>query len=411
MMTINIPNPLADDPTYFQVLLDSQIDPTKVHLTFTANRMSLTAPPIDNITWLTGGGSNCDDYGQPVMQIVDSKSGVSGGVNFDDTYDILLSDLPKDPSQKYHVLKIPFLNPTNKAESLAGSGHLTITLDAPAVMQINTSGLAGGFAFALPSAVTNGAGSNNRWDFVEFNCATPASNGKSVCFCDTTNVDFFSLGLVIKGRQSNSTYATFGLDLSGTNPVTSLISKLTNLPAEYAAGLAQSGSTFLRFQAPDLSFSSTATALDTAIMDGFNFYKTNPLNFSVGDTVYEATSDGETLTFTAPSSFTVAKPTTLDVIASTGPMKTDQTDVINNALKYIDAALNRGIFANTAAWTTASDWYSDCVESNAYSKLLHENFLNGVCYAFSFDDVPGPPTISAPAISTCTSMTLVITDE
>lgn len=418
-MNTNIPNPLPDDPTYFQVLIDSRIkDSSSVHLTFTANRMSRTATPIQNITWLTGGGTNFDDWNNPVMQIVNDISGVKHGANFNDTYDILLDDLPKDPSGTYSVLKIPFLNPNDSSESLAGSGHLTITLNSPAVMKINSSGQTGGFAFALPSPDPNGAGGNTHWDFVEFNCATPANNSKSVCFCDTTNVDFFSLGIAIKGRTSTGTLETFGLDLSGKSPVNSLVSALSSLSAEYAAGLVNPSGNFLRFLAPDLSFKDNATALDTAITDGFNYYKTTPLSFKVGSTSYEATSDGNTLTFTKPTSFTVAKPTTMEVIASTGSLKTDKTADINNALKYIDAALNRGVFADTSSWATPSNWYPSNVKSNEYSKTLHEHFLGygtaagSACYGFSYDDVPGPPLVtSAPAIATCTSMTLAITDQ
>lgn len=96
---------------------------------------------------------------------------------------------------------------------------------------------------------------------------------------------------------------------------------------------------------------------------------------------------------------------------STGPLLPNQTAEINDALKYIDAALNRGVFTNTAAWETTADWYPEKTESNLYSKLLHQRFLDGVCYGFSFDDVPGPPVTSAPAIATCTSATLVITDQ
>lgn len=414
MSAITIPKPLTDDQDYFQILLDSQMSAGKtVHLTLTANKMSRTAPDILGITWLTGGGANYDDWSKPQMNIVNSATGVSGGPNFDDTYDILLDDLPKDPSGVYRVLKIPFLNPADGTESLAGSGHLTITIDAAAVMQINTSGQTGGYAFALPSAATDGAGSSNYWDFVELNCATPASKNKSVCFCNTTNVDMFALGLAINGRQSDGKTKEFGPDLASGTPVTDILGTLDGLSSEYKAGLKKNAAgDFLRYQAPDLSFKAAAIALDTAITDGFNHYKTNPLKFSVGTTAYEATSDGSTLTFTEPTNFTVAKPTTLEVIASTGPLKTDKTAEINNALKYIDAALNRGVFSNTAAWVNKSDWYPTGTEFNEYANALHQKFVDDACYGFSYDDVPGPPLVtSAPAIATCTSMALVITNK
>lgn len=418
-MSSTIPDPLTDDSTYFQIMIDSRIsDPSRVHLTFTANRMSRNAPPILDITWLTGGGPNFDDWTNPVMQIVNSATGVSGGANFKDTYDMLLNMLPKDPSGEYWVLKIPFLNPTDSTESLAGSGHLTITLDTPAVMQINAAGSS--FAFALPSSDPQGAGGNNIWDFVELNCATPASNAKSVCFCNTTNVDFFALGIAIKGRQTDGSLATFGLDLSETNPVSSLISALSSAPTEYAAGRVPSSGSFLRFLAPDMSFGADATALDTAIEDGFNYYQsTNTLKFSVGATNYEASTINDALVFTTPENFTIKKPSTLQVIASTGPLDVaGQTASVQDAIKYIDAALNRGVFTDTSSWSNPEKWYPASVQHNVYSRILHERFLGhgtpagSACYGFSFDDVPGPPLVtSAPAIATCTSMSLVITDQ
>lgn len=420
----SIANPLPDDATYFQIL----IDPTKlgvkdenVHLTFTANQMGLTSTAIEGITWLTGGGSNYDDWTNPVMQIVDCSTGVSGGANFNDTYDIVLNTLPVDPTTKLYILKIPFLDPNDSSTSLAGSGHLTITLDAAAVMQINTGG-PGGYSFALPSPAVDGAGSLNRWDFVEFNCATPASNGKSVCFCDTTNVDFFSLGITIKGRDATGTVSTFGINLDTFNPVGTLINELNHLPSAYSkvgyqtkVNPTTNEVTFLRYLAPDLSFTNETTVLDTAITDGYNQYMTTPLEFSVSGTEYSATtsSDGTRLNFTQPETFSIGKPSTLNVIASTGPLDTGSTSDANiqNAMKFIDAALNRGIFGNTAIWSTPTSYYPSTVEFNEYSNCLHNAFIDSACYGFSYDDVPGNGVLSVPAIGTCTSMTLVLSKE
>jgi Beta-1,3-glucanase len=412
-----IATPLPDDATYFQIL----IDPTKlgvkaenVHLTFTANKMSLTAPPIEGITWLTGGGTNYDDWSNPVMQLVDCSTGVTGGANFNDTYDIVLNTLPIDPTSKLYILKFPFLDPNDATTSLAGSGHLTITLDAPAVMQINTGG-PGGYSFALPSPAPGGAGSLNRWDFVEFNCATPASNGKSVCFCDTTNVDFFSLGITIKGRDATGDISTFGINLDTLNPVGTLLRNLNVLSSDYTAGYQTNGNTFLRYSAPDLSFTAETTVLDSAISAGYTQYITTPLEFSVSGTAYSATTsaDGSTLNFTEPETFSIGTPSTLNVIASTGPLDTGSTSDANiqGAMKFIDAALNRGIFGNTAIWSTPSSYYPSNVAFNEYSNCLHNAFIDSACYGFSYDDVPGNGVLSVPAIGTCTSMTLVLTKE
>ncbi|MBP7738879.1 MAG: hypothetical protein KA369_23110 [Spirochaetes bacterium] len=134
-----IPNPPADDTTYFQVMIDNRVSSIHtVHFTVTANKMLLTSADIYNITWLTGGGASYDDWTQPVFQIVDSTSGVSGGANFDNTRDFTLSQLPLDTSGKYRILKIPFRDLTDATYSLAGSSHLTITLDKKADMAIGS---------------------------------------------------------------------------------------------------------------------------------------------------------------------------------------------------------------------------------------------------------------------------------
>jgi hypothetical protein len=430
-MTVNvndqIATPLADDPNYFQILIDPRTTTAKaedVHISFTANKMSRTGTEILGISWLTGGGENHDDWTQPKMNVVNSSTGVTlygtGDipnltiVDFNSTYDVTLDKLPVDPTTNCYILKIPFLDPEDSTKSLAGSGHLTITLNAAAVMQIN-SNADGTYAFALPSPAVNGAGSTNHWDFVEFNCATPASNGKSVCFCNTTNVDFFSMGMTIKGRDAAGDIKTFGIDLNTKDPVTTLLTNLKALPAEYTAGYSKPNGTYVRYMAPDLSFSSNATALDTAITDGYNHYKKNTLKFTVSGNEYEATTskDGNTLNFTKPKTFSIGKPSTLNVISSTGPLDTGTTSdpEIQGAMKFIDAALNRGIFTDTSKWSTPTDYYPTGVEFNQYSNCLHNAFIDKACYGFSYDDVPGDGVLSVPAIGTCTSMTLVISDS
>ncbi len=411
-----IADPPADDSSYFQIMLDNRISSGQtVHLTATANQMQLNSTFIEKITWLTGGGASFDDWTRPVFQVVDSTSGSNAtGANFNSTYDVTLDKLPLDPTGQYRILKIPFLMPGDSTRSLAGSGHLTITLGTPAVMQINTGGPdAAGFSFALPSPDRAGAGGMNRWDFLEFNCATPASSGKPVCFVNTTNVDFFSLGVTIKGRKADGSMATFGLDLDRARPVTSTLAALKGLTGDYAAGLVTSSSgAFLRFLAPGHSFGTSATALDTAITNGYNYYKTTPLKFNVGAVSYEATTVGNSLAFTAPLAFTVDKPKSWEVAAAKGPLDVAGKAVaIQNGLKYLAAYLNRGVFENTALWNSPTQWYPTGSIHNEYSHILHLRFINGATYGFSFDDVPGGGVTSDPSIPTCTSMSLVLTDD
>jgi len=417
LTNVTIPDPDNDDANYFQILIvdNSSVASDEIHLTFTASQLSLTGTTIENVTWLSGGGADYTDWTTPQMNIIDCKDGVTNGPNFLQTYSVLLNALPLDSTGVHRVLKIPFLDPNDSSKSLAGSGHLTITMNTPAVMQINEDTANSTFALALPSQIPLGAGGQTKWDFVELNCATPASNSKSVCFCNTTNVDFFSLGVTIKGRQADGTMATFGIDLDQPTPVTTLLTNLKALSSDYTAGLVNDASgNYLRFLAPDGSFSADTTCLDTAISDGFNaFPAASPLNFSIGNVSYTATSNGSNqLVFSAPTAFTIDLPTTLDVIASTGPLNTGTaaTTDIQNAMKFIDAALNRGVFATPANWSSPKEWYPAGVESNDYAETLHQSFIDNACYGFSYDDVPGAPVTSVPAIATCTSMTLVLTD-
>lgn len=422
-----IATPLPDDATYFQILIDPRTTTAAakdVHVSFTANHMALDSPDILGITWLSGGGPNFNDWTQPQMNIVNNPTGITvpgpGGmsniayrnIQFKETYDVTLDKLPVDPTSKCYILKIPYLDPNDSSKSLAGSGHLTITLNAPAVMQINTNG-DGTYSFALPSPALDGAGYQNRWDFVEFNCATPSVNGKPVCFCNTTNVDFFSLGQTIKGRDASGNIETFGIDLNTKDPVTTVIANLNALSADYTAGYTTVNDTFVRFMAPDLAFTSKTTVLDSAINAGYKQYETAPLSFNVGTTAYTAKTVSDSLVFTEPEAITIAKPSTMDVIASTGPLDTGTTTDANvqGAMKFMDAALNRGIFGNTANWLTPSAYYPAGGTYNEYSNCLHNAFIDKACYGFSFDDVPGDNVLSVPAIGTCTSMTLVLSDS
>lgn len=405
-----IPTPPPDDPKYFQILIDERVETDEVvHYTYVAGTLGLNSPVKLNSTWLTGGGAQNDDYTQPVMQVLSSATG-NASANFLTTYDFTAADLPLDPSGRYRVLKIPFLDPGNNAQSNAGSGRLYFTLNAPAVMQVNATG-PGGFSVAQPSPADNGAGSTHRFDFLELNCATPVSNGKNVCFVNTTNVDFFSLGVNVQGRQSDGALATFGLDLSGSRPVSSTISALKALAGNFGTGSRSSGGVFTRFLAPDLSFPNNATDLDTAIAAGYAFYATTPLSFQVNGVQYTATTVGNVLTFTAPTAFTIPLPTTLNVIAATGPLDvTGNAAAVGDGQKFVAAYLNRGVFTDTSLWNTPTAFYPPGVQSNLYASLLHQRFLNGAVYGFSFDDVPSS-ILTAPAIKTCTSMTLVVDEE
>lgn len=206
-----------------------------------------------------------------------------------------------------------------------------------------------------------------------------------------------------------------GLNLNSLNPVGDTIAALKSLTGDYAHGLVnKTDGTFLRFLAPQNSFRkvTTATALDGAITSGYNYYKDHDLDFYADGKHYIArtNSAGTSLDFTSPAVFSIAKPTSLDVVATENSMKTDQGSPIDGARKFVGAYLQRGVIDNTAVWQTPP-WYPSGKVFNQYSQVLHARFYENRAYGFSFDDVPSDPVKTVPAISTCTSMTLVVTSN
>ncbi len=408
-----IPEPLPDRADRFQLLIDNRITASQtVHMTVSANQMALDSPAILNVTWLTGGGTNFDDWTRPVFQIVDSLTGSSTtGASFQSTYDFTLDMLPLDPSGQYRVLNVPYLDPGNPSLSLGGSAHLTITLGSAAVMQVNSGG-PNGYSLALPTWDPNGAGGQQPWDFIEFNCATPGQNGKPVCVINTTNVDFFFLGLSVKGRQPDGTYSSFGLDLGSPRPVQATIAALQALPAAYDGTTnSTAGSTFLRFLSPQHVFGPATTILDAGTSQAYAHYAVNPLQFSIDGVPYSATTAGGSLVFTQPVPFSIAMPSSQDVVAATGPLDVaGQPAAVQNGIKFVAAYLNRGVLQDTAVWYTPAQYYPAGGSWNAYSQVLHGRFIGGLAYGFSFDDVPSVP-VTASIIQTCTSASLVLSDD
>jgi hypothetical protein len=300
-------------------------------------------------------------------------------------------------------------------------------------------------AIAEPSNDNPDTGASSRWDKMELNCVRDAVGDQPVCWVNTTNVDFFSLGITIKGRQpGSSSFPTFGLALNAPNPVTGVLKELEKLPKDYTDGRYPATGEFLRFLAPGIKWkTSGATALNDATKKGWDAYRSPnpPLLFSVGANRYKATTVGNDLVFEIPdgdkwkplnctngNQLKIWTPTPWEVAAAPpsdpvhsyfSPFDTsDKADATcNDARKFVAAYLNRGVFRNSALWYTPDFWYekANLDVYNQYSKVLHDYFIKdekglGKCYGFSFDDVPQGVSPD-PSIQNCSSMTLTITNE
>ncbi len=412
-----IPDPPPDVAGYFQIMIDNRITSSVTpYFLVTANQMSLTAPPIISPTFLTGGGPNFKDWTAPVFQILDTTTGqFASGATYPSDGSFTLDMLPLDPSGQYRILRIPFLNPADSTQSLGGSGHLTITLGAPTQTSIVQSQVTKLYAFALPTwdPTQDQVGGQQPWDFVEFNCATPSQNGTPVCVINTTNVDFFFLGITVKARQPGVPYTSFGLDVGVPDAMASMLAALDALPPDYKAGKVKSSSTgsFLRYLSPGHSFTSTTTDLDAQITSSWAHYASTPLQFWVTGTPCTATNVGGVLQFTQPETFSVTMPTTLEAVTATGPLDTGPLDTATgNCVKFIAAYLNRGVFQDTSTWYTTSAYYPPGGNWNQYAALLHSRFIQNLAYGFSYDDVPSVPQTN-PAVNNATSTTLVLSDH
>jgi hypothetical protein len=412
-----IPEPPPDVANYFQIMIDNRITSSVTpNFLVNANQMSLTSPLIINPTFLTGGGPNFSDWTAPVFQILDSTTGTfaTSVVYPDDGY-FTLDMLPLDASGQYRILKIPFLDPSDKTRSLGGSGHLTITLGAEAQTSIVQSADTKLYAFSLPdwNPASTTAGGQQAWDYVEFNCATQAVNGTPVCVINTTNVDFFFLGITVMARQPGVPYTSFGLDVSVPNAMASMLAALDALTGDYSSGKINSSTSgqFIRYLAPGHSFTSAATALDAQITASWNHYTQATLSYQVSGVQCTATNVSNVLQFTAPQAFSVAMPTTLEAVSATGPLDTGPLPpLVQNCVKYIAAYLNRGVFQDTSTWLTTAAYYPAGGTWNQYAAILHANFIQNLAYGFSYDDVPGAPQTN-PSVGNATSTTLVLSDH
>jgi len=428
----DIPNPPDYNATYLQIMIVNRTSvPDKdVHVSALAYEMSLTSPTQLGRTWLSGGAN----WQDPVFKTFQANG--SNRAEFTpSSYDVTLDKLPT--VNGYPVVKIPFLKPGSTNTSMGGSGRLYITLNNPAVIvptqQYRDSGggvlvPTGVWSLAEPSPDNRQAGAQNRWDFMEFNNATqPIEAGKYMSFVNTTNVDFFSLGMTILGRSYNGELThRFGLDLNRANPVTGVLDALWQLQGDYPKGqmyVSESDHSQgkLRFLSPKMTFNGS-TMLRDAIQTGFEYYRLNQLNYTEKSSGihFVATFDGTSLVFDSPlptkpdvtgPKIRISLPATYDIFTGNdGSLKTIiGQDNENNVKKFISAYLNRGIFTN---WNTDRDHWYTTGSFNQYSKILHDRFIGTLTYGFPYDDVPGMDgTKNEPSINNCGSLTLVITDR
>ena len=214
-----------------------------------------------------------------------------------------------------------------------------------------------------------------------------------IIYCNTTSVDFF--GLPITATLTGNENQSVGMSASRseifkafqeTPPFDSLIRTVDN--------------TQLRILAPQKDATFPPNYFDPYIERCWQQYKgqslrLQPLPYDGATYISEGSVDRNNVFnfVTTPGNTThsIEKPTSNNVFGCDGvfnPTDRDLYRIIDGDLKnQVSSALNRTILQNSdsSTWCDASQYYLNSV-TNYYAKILHELSIDGLSYAFPYDD-------------------------
>jgi len=219
--------------------------------------------------------------------------------------------------------------------------------------------------------------------------------------CNTTMVDMLSVPLAIS-LSGASQQSTGRLRDGGRAAV---FSALRALPA--FAGLVRDE---LRVVSPGHGIDSGWFAADyfaAWIDEVWNHYRSNTMSVTAGARTFRGSVQGDQFVFdNGVRPFT--KPSTRDVLFCDGALAAPNDGVTGPVAAALGAGFNRGVLTNTGAQPVADagTYYQRSV-TNHYSRVMHENTVDGKAYGFAFDDVcEHAPYIEDPAP---TNLTLTLT--
>ncbi len=157
--------------------------------------------------------------------------------------------------------------------------------------------------------------------------------------------------------------------------------------------------TRLRVLAPGKALDSglfSPTYLDSYVTNAWDTYKSTPLTVvpfeaNPSNKFTGTTGADNVLRFTNTSGATVAsftKPSTRDVFNCDGKIQAPNDDVVGPIARTLCAALHRSTlgFLHTQPTYNASEFYTRSVTDH-YSKIVHDQMVDGKAYGFAFDDV------------------------
>jgi hypothetical protein len=246
-----------------------------------------------------------------------------------------------------------------------------------------------------PGWVPSDPNYDTAFDWIEFTFNSSGWNG------NTTAVDMYGLPLQIQ-LTGSSGVQTVGTPPGGRSAIFSGIARQPPFDALVITGPGRAGPLH------DLRVISPFHGIENGIFDAnylaqyvasvWSAFANQPLTMNTSAWgVYTGTVTGTTLTFTqagqAPIAF--SEPTTHDVYANSGALQADpcgsppsqQCLVQGQIADALSAALNRTTLPQypTLPACTASEFYQS-PPVNEYARLIHANAINGLAYAFGFDD-------------------------
>ncbi|MFI5758546.1 beta-1,3-glucanase family protein [Streptomyces sp. NPDC051569] len=277
----------------------------------------------------------------------------------------------------YADLSIPFSASGNSLVNLPYmSGRIYFSINAKLKFRVVTDGN-GNSAFQYPAAwVTTDPSYQVLHDCMEF---TYNSSGM---YCNITMVDMFSvpmaINLVGNADQTTGTIKPGGRD--------AIFSALRAQP-DFSSLVSANG---LRVLAPGHGIEGglfPATYFDPYISQVWDTYTNRDLNVRINATTYTGRVSGGVLRFTggvAP----IPKPKTLDVFYCNGALGAPNDGLTGPVAAQLGAAFNRSTLRDYASQPVSdpSLYYRQTI-SNHYSRVIHENSVNGKAYGFPFDDV------------------------
>ncbi len=295
-----------------------------------------------------------------------------------------------------HQLKLPPLN----------SGRIYISLGAPMYIPIQP-GTPLGFGGANGLNATD-PNNSTHYDWYEF--AWGNQPGDAI-FINTTQVDEFGLPMTLDVWGNNRTF----------HQQTGITESIAQIDQEFAAetpAIFQMPSadvppvqavTALRIWAPaHVSFAAdgpNAHYMDAYVNSVWTQYGNTPLTLFLNNNANEyagqTTATGIVFTeidqhngaYAGAQTYTVAKPTTQDLLLCAGSMAfaadslTGQEVSVTKALEaQICAAFDRHVMETYANWAIPADYYQSA-PADYYAKFWHAHSIGNVAYGFAFDDV------------------------